>query len=60
MESLPREMFNGFQYTLFKFDITGENNAATNLQDLRKMRNLRSLALTRLNTQQLSPDDFLV
>lgn len=29
------------------------------MQDLRKMKNLRSLAVSKTSSQQLSPDDFL-
>ncbi|KAJ6640078.1 Chaoptin, partial [Pseudolycoriella hygida] len=53
------EMFNGFQYTLIKLDLSGETNPLISLQELRRMRNLRSLSVTKLSTKNLSPDDFL-
>ncbi|XP_037026425.1 chaoptin isoform X1 [Bradysia coprophila] len=55
----PADAFNGFQYTLLKLDMSGEQNPVTSLQELRRMRNLRSLSLTKLSTKHLSPDDFL-
>lgn len=33
---IPRESFNGFLTTLTKLDLSGEWNAATNLQDLKR------------------------
>lgn len=50
--------FPGFQYSLFKLDLSGNRNGPTNLQDLRKMKSLRSLSVGRLVSTQLSPEDF--
>lgn len=55
----PKELFGGIQYSLFNYDVSGDSNGVTNLQDLRKMKNLRSLAVSKTTSQQLSPDDFL-
>lgn len=32
----PTETFNGFQFTLYKLDLSGTQNAPTSLQDLRR------------------------
>lgn len=53
------ELLNGFHSTLLKLDLSGDNNAATNLQELRRLRNLRSLSLSRLSSSNLGPDDFM-
>lgn len=33
---IPTELFNGFQNTLLRLDLSGDNNAVVNLQDLRR------------------------
>ncbi|XP_018322079.2 chaoptin [Agrilus planipennis] len=55
----PVETFNGFQYTLYKLDISGTKNALISIQDLRRLRNLRVLSLSRLQQSHLSPENFL-
>ncbi|GAB0092362.1 hypothetical protein DMENIID0001_073520 [Sergentomyia squamirostris] len=55
---IPMEMFNGFQSTLLKLDLSGDTNAITSFQDLKRMRNLRSLALSKLLKKDLGPEDF--
>ncbi|XP_055678153.1 chaoptin-like [Lutzomyia longipalpis] len=56
---IPMEMFNGFQSTLLKLDLSGDTNAITSFQDLKRMRNIRSLALSKLPKTDLGPEDFL-
>lgn len=34
---LHNELFTGFQFTLQKLDLSGETNAPTNLQELRRL-----------------------
>lgn len=53
------EVFTGFQYSLYNLDLSGRQNAAISLQDLRQMRNLRFLALSKLSHDSLSADDFI-
>ncbi|XP_015593421.1 chaoptin isoform X2 [Cephus cinctus] len=55
----PTEVFNGFQYSLYNLDLSGKKNNPMSLQDLRQMRNLRFLAISRMPQSTLSPDDFL-
>ncbi|XP_055716156.1 chaoptin [Phlebotomus papatasi] len=55
---IPIEMFNGFQSTLLKLDLSGDTNAITSFQDLKRMRNLRSLAVSKLPKTNLGPEDF--
>ena len=33
---MPVEMFSGFQFTLLKLDLSGDQNIPINLQDLRR------------------------
>ncbi|XP_037921990.1 chaoptin isoform X3 [Hermetia illucens] len=54
----PMETFNAVQYNLLKLDLSGDKNAATNLQELRKLRNMRSLSISKMNTQSLTPEEF--
>ncbi|XP_059621285.1 chaoptin [Phlebotomus argentipes] len=56
---IPIEMFNGFQSTLLKLDLSGDTNAVTSFQDLKRMRNIRSLAVSKLAKRDLGPEDFL-
>lgn len=53
------EVFNGFQYSLYNLDLSGKQNSIISLQDLRQMRNLRFLAISRMPQAILSADDFL-
>ncbi|XP_003424382.1 chaoptin isoform X2 [Nasonia vitripennis] len=53
------EVFNGFQYSLYTLDLSGKQNGMISLQDLRQMRNLRFLAISRMPGSTLSPEDFL-
>ncbi|KAH0557410.1 chaoptin [Cotesia glomerata] len=55
----PVEVFTGFQYSLYNLDLSGRQNGAISLQDLRQMRNLRFLALSKLSQDSLSADDFI-
>ncbi|XP_072751646.1 chaoptin isoform X2 [Anoplolepis gracilipes] len=55
----PTEVFNGFQYSLYNLDISGKQNGIISLQDLRQMRNLRFLSISRMPQTTLSADDFL-
>ncbi|XP_049797448.1 chaoptin [Schistocerca nitens] len=55
----PAETLTGFQYSLYRLDLTGRDMGITAIQDLRRMRNLRSLSLSRLPQPHLAPDDFL-
>ncbi|CAH1974718.1 unnamed protein product [Acanthoscelides obtectus] len=55
----PVETFISFQFTLYELDLSGSENMPFSLQDLRRLRGLRTLALSRLKQPTLSPDDFL-
>nr|XP_023026888.1 chaoptin [Leptinotarsa decemlineata] len=55
----PIEAFNGFQFTLYKLDLSGTQNEPVSLQDLRRLRSLRTLSLSRLSQPELSPENFL-
>ncbi|XP_015117217.1 chaoptin [Diachasma alloeum] len=55
----PQEVFTGFQYSLYNLELSGRENAAVSLQDLRQMRNLRFLSISKMPQSTLSPDDFL-
>ncbi|EFN76362.1 Chaoptin [Harpegnathos saltator] len=55
----PAEVFNGFQYSLYNLDLSGKQNGMISLQDLRQMRNLRFLSISRMPQATLSPNDFL-
>ncbi|XP_012225901.1 chaoptin isoform X2 [Linepithema humile] len=54
----PTEVFNGFQYSLYNLDLSGKQNSLISLQDLRQMRNLRFLSISRMPQPTLSPNDF--
>lgn len=47
------------QPTLHKLDLTGDQMPGLILQDLRRLRNLRSLAISKLNSQAIGAEDFL-
>ncbi|CAK1579585.1 unnamed protein product [Parnassius mnemosyne] len=51
--------FNHFQYKLFFLDISGSSSLETSLQDIRKMRSLRYLAVSKLIRRSISAEDFL-
>ncbi|CAK9809946.1 chp [Anthophora quadrimaculata] len=55
----PAEVFNGFQYSLYNLDLSGKENSVINLQDLRQMRNMRFLSISRMPQSTLSTDDFM-
>ncbi|XP_069668870.1 chaoptin isoform X2 [Periplaneta americana] len=55
----PADSLNGFQYSIYRLDVSGPEMGVTSLQDLRRMRNLRSLSLSRLPQPHLSSEDFL-
>ncbi|CAD1476915.1 unnamed protein product [Heterotrigona itama] len=55
----PAEVFNGFQYSLYNLDLSGKENSVVSLQDLRQMRNMRFLSISRMPQSTLSPDDFM-
>ncbi|XP_060831402.1 chaoptin [Bombus pascuorum] len=55
----PAEVFNGFQYSLYNLDLSGKENSVVSLQDLRQMRNMRFLSISRMPQSTLSSDDFM-
>ncbi|KAF7273812.1 hypothetical protein GWI33_013503 [Rhynchophorus ferrugineus] len=55
----PVEAFNAFHFTLYNLDLSGVQNMPTNIQELRRLRSLRSLTLSRLSQPHISPEDFL-
>ncbi|RZF46767.1 hypothetical protein LSTR_LSTR002630 [Laodelphax striatellus] len=61
--SLPAPSDNradsGFQYSLYRLDLSGRSNSPTSLQSLRRMRNLRWLSISKMPGQALTPDDFI-
>ncbi|XP_063706940.1 chaoptin isoform X2 [Culicoides brevitarsis] len=59
LKIVPTELFMALQPTLHKLDLTGDNMPSLILQDLRRLRNLRSLAISRLAGQSIGPEDFL-
>ncbi|XP_026333455.1 chaoptin isoform X2 [Hyposmocoma kahamanoa] len=48
-----------FQYKLFSLDLSGASSIEMSLQDVRKMRSLRSLAISKLIKRSINSDDFL-
>lgn len=52
------QTFTGFRYSLGKLDLTGDKNGPINLQDIRKFKQLRSLAVGKLTSNQLAAEDF--
>jgi len=56
---ISAEVFNGFQYSLYNLDLSGKQNGMISLQDLRQMRNLRFLSISRMPEATLSANDFL-
>ncbi|XP_057660248.1 chaoptin isoform X3 [Diorhabda carinulata] len=55
----PIETFNGFQFTLYNLDLSGTENAVVSLQDLRRLRSLRTLSLSKLKHTTLFADNFI-
>ncbi|XP_072949975.1 chaoptin isoform X2 [Epargyreus clarus] len=51
--------FNNFQYKLFYLDISGSSSMEMTLQDIRKMRSLRFLAVSKLIRRSITAEDFL-
>jgi Leucine-rich repeat (LRR) protein len=49
----------GAAMDVYKLDLTGDRNAATSLQSIRKLDKLRFLTIGKLMNNQLSPEDFL-
>ncbi|XP_050680157.1 chaoptin [Leptidea sinapis] len=50
---------NSFQYKLFFLDISGSSPIEMSLQDIRRMRSLRYLAISKLIRRSISAEDFL-
>ncbi|KAL4716304.1 hypothetical protein ACJJTC_014784 [Scirpophaga incertulas] len=51
--------FNNFQYKLFSLDVSGDNSIEMSLQDVRRMRSLRYLAVSKLIRKTIRAEDFL-
>lgn len=51
--------FTSFQYSLLKLDLSGEKNGPTNLQEVRRLKNLRSLSIGKFGSDSLSSESFL-
>ncbi|XP_063227150.1 chaoptin [Bacillus rossius redtenbacheri] len=56
--ALPGDSLSGFQYSLYRLDVSGRDMGVASLQDLRRIRNLRAITLSKLPQTQLSPQDF--
>jgi len=56
---ISAKVFNGFQYSLYNLDLSGKQNGMISLQDLRQMRNLRFLSISRMPEATLSANNFL-
>ncbi|CAH2085309.1 unnamed protein product [Euphydryas editha] len=50
---------NNFQYKLFYLDISGSSSLEMSLQDVRRMRSLRFLAVSKLIKRSIIAEDFL-
>ncbi|XP_047532172.1 chaoptin isoform X2 [Vanessa atalanta] len=50
---------NNFQYKLFYLDISGSSSLEMSLQDVRRMRSLRYLAVSKLIRRSITSEDFL-
>ncbi|KAM3959736.1 leucine rich repeat containing G protein-coupled receptor chaoptin [Aphomia sociella] len=50
--------FNNFQYRLFNLDISGASSIEMSLQDIRRMRSLRSVSVGKLIRRNLRAEDF--
>nr|CAD7452145.1 unnamed protein product [Timema tahoe] len=55
----PGDALNGFQYSLYRLDFSGRQMGVTALHDLRRIRNLRSIILSKIPQNQIGPDDFV-
>ncbi|XP_047997382.1 chaoptin isoform X2 [Leguminivora glycinivorella] len=51
--------FNNFQYKLFYLDVSGASSIQMSLQDVRRMRSLRYLAVGKLIRRSIRSEDFL-
>ncbi|XP_063392648.1 chaoptin isoform X1 [Cydia fagiglandana] len=51
--------FNNFQYKLFYLDVSGASSIEMSIQDVRRMRSLRYLAVGRLIRRSIRSEDFL-
>ncbi|CAH0558981.1 unnamed protein product [Brassicogethes aeneus] len=54
----PIDAFNAFLFTLYKLDLRGTSNVEIKIQDLRRLRSLRVLYLSKLGEGNLDPQDF--
>lgn len=50
--------FTSFQYSLLKLDLSGDKNGPTNLQEIRRLKNLRSLSISKFGSESLSSESF--
>ncbi|XP_026759596.1 chaoptin isoform X2 [Galleria mellonella] len=50
--------FNNFQYRLFNLDISGSSSIEMSLQDIRRMRSLRSVSVGKLIRRTIRAEDF--
>lgn len=50
--------FSASSTDIYKLDVTGERNVATDFQNIKRLGKLRSLTVGRLTDNQLSPEDF--
>ncbi|CAH0723585.1 unnamed protein product, partial [Brenthis ino] len=53
------QVTNSFQYKLFFLDISGSSSLEMTLQDVRRMRSLRFLSVSKLIKRSISTDDFV-
>ncbi|KAJ2947575.1 hypothetical protein O0L34_g17368 [Tuta absoluta] len=51
--------FSNFQYKLFSLDISGAASIEMSLQDVRRMRSLRYLAVSKLIRRSINSEDFI-
>ncbi|KRT80569.1 hypothetical protein AMK59_7610 [Oryctes borbonicus] len=54
----PLQLLNGFQYTLHNLDLSGTGNGPLSIPDLKRMRHLRTLSLSKISHSDLAPDLF--
>jgi Leucine-rich repeat (LRR) protein len=50
--------FTSFHYSLLKLDLTGDKNGPTNISELKRLKKLRSLSVGKLQSNQLTAEDF--
>ena len=51
--------FAGATMDIYKLDLTGERNGASNFQNIRRLEKLRFLTVGKLVSNQLTPEDFV-